>query len=311
MKRLIIICTVVLLFFVVQCAREETDPPIDNGQKTENPQISFEGRIVFQSNMDGDNEIFLLTEEGLTRLTDNDWQDEYPVWSPDGARIAFTANPGGNYDIQIMNADGSGIEALTSSKLDEKEPAWYPDGNQIAYSREKKGLLRKNIAVFKVNLQTGASRAVFPRYDKTHAIPHVSPVEPLLTFTGKRTMGWDAAVYNWDTRKVLYLEDGGKSCRARFSKDGQTLAYVSSKADGKGDIWLIRPDGSGGRRLTIREKTYDYFPAWSPDGRSVVFNSSGQHDHNGNWALYIVEVDSGQATLLFDSPGNDVFPDWH
>ena len=175
MKRLVIICTVILLFFVVQCAREEIDPPTDNGQKTENPKISFEGRIVFQSNMDGDNEIFLLTEDGLTRLTDNDWQDEYPVWSPDGARIAFTANPGGNYDIQIMNADGSGIEAVTSSNLDEKEPAWYPDGNQIAYSREKKGLLRKNIAVFKVNLQTGASRAVFPATTKPMPSPMSHP----------------------------------------------------------------------------------------------------------------------------------------
>jgi len=311
MRRLISICTLALLIFVIHCAREDRDQPVDNGQKMKAPQISFEGRIVFQSNMDGDNEIFLLTEEGLTRLTDNDWQDEYPVWSPDGTRIAFTADPEGNYDIQIMNADGSGIEAVTSSDLDEKEPAWYPDGKQIAYSREKKGLLRKNIAVFKVNLQTGAVRAVLPRYDKTHAIPDISPAGMLLTFTGKRTMGWDAAVCNLDTRSVLFLEDGGKSCRARFSGDGETLAYVSSKADGKGDIWLIRPDGSDRKRLTIRDETYDYFPSWSPDGRFVVFNSSRQHDHNGDWALYVVDVDTGWATLLFDSPGNDVFPDWH
>jgi Tol biopolymer transport system component len=123
-------------------------------------------------------------------------------------------------------------------------------------------------------------------------------------------MGWDAAMYDSRQNKVLFLDDGGKSCRARFSKDGKKLAYVSSKSDGKGDIWTMNVDGTGKKRLTERDDTYDYFPSWSPDGNFVVFNSSTQHDHNGDWALYVVDIKTGEARLLFDSPGNDVFPDW-
>jgi TolB protein len=117
-------------------------------------------------------------------------------------------------------------------------------------------------------------------------------------------------MYNLRSHEVKFLDEGGKSCRARFSRDGTKLAYVSSQADGKGDIWIMNPDGSNKTRLTERDETYDYFPAWSPDDRFIVFDSSRQHDHNGDWALYVIEVKSREARLLFDSPGNDIFPDW-
>ena len=274
------------------------------------PLVEFEGAIVFHSNFDGDNEIYVLDKKGLVQLTNNSWNDEYPVWSPDGSRIAYTSDPDGHYDIHVMNADGSVTGAVTSFTSDEKEPSWFPDGNRIAYSREIGRLLRDKISLYKVNLREGKSAPLIPGSGKTNAIPDISPTEPLVTFTQKRLMGWDSALYNWKTGKAEWLDEGGKSCRARFSPDGTMLAYVSSKSDGKGDIWLMKADGSGKRRLTERDETYDYFPSWSPDGRFVVFNSSTQHDHSGDWQLWIVEVATGRAELLLDTPGNDVFPDW-
>ncbi|MBN2207055.1 MAG: PD40 domain-containing protein, partial [Candidatus Aminicenantes bacterium] len=76
------------------------------------PEFAFEGRIVFQSDMDGDNEICLLTADGVRKLTDNAWNDEFPKWSPDGSKIAFMANPNGPYILFVMNADGSGLAPL-------------------------------------------------------------------------------------------------------------------------------------------------------------------------------------------------------
>ena len=275
------------------------------------PLVSFEGRIVFHSNFDGDNEIYLLTKNSLRKLTDNDWEDEYPVWSPDGTRIAYSANPKGNYNIHVMEATGAGAAALTSFSSNERSPAWFPDGKSIVYSREIKKLLGKKTTLYKVDIQTKISKKLIPGYSKTHAIPNVSPTDPLITFTAKRLRGWDSAMFNWSTKEVEFLEKGGKSCRARFSPDGKKLAYTSSRADGKGDIWLMDPDGSHKFRLTERDQTYDYFAAWSPDGRYIVFNSSKQHDHNGDWQLMIINVQTKKTVLLFDSPGNDVFPDWN
>lgn len=293
------------------CGSENESTKEDIKEINMKPNFPIEGRIIFHSNLDGDNEIYLMTKTEIKKLTDNTWNDEYPVWSLDGKKIAFTANPEGNYDIFTMNPDGSEITAMTFSPSDEKDPSWFPDGKRIAYTRETKKFLRKQLLIFQVDIDTKKTKRIIPRYSKGHAIPHISPTEPLLTFTGKRTIGWDSALYDMRKNEVKFLDKGGKSCRARFSKDGKKLAYVSSKADGKGDIWIMNPDGSQKIRLTEMNETYDYFSSWSPDGKYIVFNSSDQYDHNGDWKLYIIEVKTRKVIFLFDSPGNDVFPDWN
>jgi TolB protein len=42
--------------------------------------------------------------------------------------------PGGNYEISVMNADGTGVRQLTHSPADDGWPAWSPDGSRIAFS---------------------------------------------------------------------------------------------------------------------------------------------------------------------------------
>lgn len=308
--RIPLILALFLFNFLYTC-NQSSEPSGKNVQGQNNQKFfDFTGEILFHSNFDGDNEIYKLSKNGVVKLTDNNWNDEYPVWSPDKSKIAFTADPKGHYNIYTMNPIGSRITQITATQTHDKDPSWYPDGKTIAYSQEKKKVVKKEILLYRVNILSKLKEKLLPNYGKTHAIPHVSPTQPLITFTGKRMMGWDVAIYSSVTDTVQFLEERGKSCRARFSRDGKKLAYVSSSADGKGDIWLMNPDGTNKTRLTERDDTYDYFPCWSPDGRYIAFNSSSQHDHNGDWQLYIIEIETKKTILVFDSPGNDVFPDW-
>ncbi|MDP2711488.1 MAG: hypothetical protein Q8O56_09740 [Solirubrobacteraceae bacterium] len=93
---------------------------------------------------DTDRGIFTLDADGGRPRTLFDVPgafDSAPAWSPDGRRIAFEstanvdgANPEGDMEIWVMNADGSAPRQLTSNAAHDEGPAWSPDGRLIAYT---------------------------------------------------------------------------------------------------------------------------------------------------------------------------------
>ncbi len=113
----------------------------------EYPAWSPDGsRIAFASTRDGNYEIYVMNADGTaqTRLTDNPAYDMSPAWSPDGTRIAFDTQRdsfppkevgiGPEFEIHIINADGSGDTRLTNNTQEDRFPAWAP-GNRIAFTR--------------------------------------------------------------------------------------------------------------------------------------------------------------------------------
>ncbi|MCX6561126.1 MAG: hypothetical protein NTZ26_11525 [Candidatus Aminicenantes bacterium] len=275
------------------------------------PSFEFGGGIVFQSDLDGDNDIYLLTGTGLRRLTDDPASDEFPKWSPDGKRIAFSSNRTGRYQIHTMASDGSDVRQVTHSEADAIEQAWFPDGRRLAFTEERRRAVGRSYILKSVGLDGGTAETLLPEFEGSSALPEFSPAAPVLGFTGKRLRGWDIYVVDLATRAVRPLTEGGHACRPHFSPDGAKIAYASSEADGKGDIWIMNSDGSGRERLTDRPDTYDYFASWSPDGRSIVFSSGTEHyPTQGIWSLAIVRVTTKRVIPLFGSGARDVFPDW-
>ena len=318
-KRLLFVLICLYSVLLVFCQSQNNNPPPEQniaGFQDYVPEVEFRGKIIFQSDMDGDHEIYLLTKKGLKKLTDNEWNDENPKWSPDGEKIGFTANPGGKYEIFVMNADGTDLTQLTThvrNPIGHTGHNWHPDGKRIAYSIERRRGIRKSHRMEMVDIHSKIIEEFAPELKGKTAIPDFSPIEPLVGVTSKGTIGWEVAVYHLQTKELSFLTEGGKSCRPHFSWDGKKIAFVSAEADGKGDIWLMNPDGSEKTRLTHRDEHYDYFPAWSPDDMFVVFSSTLSYKKKlkGDWALFLTKVDDKKTTLLLDTPGGDLFPDWH
>ena len=72
-------------------------------------------RILFHSNRDGNYQIYSMNPDGaeLTRITDDSYNDLYPVLSHDGSKVAFVSDRTGTDNIYVMNSDGSDIVRLT------------------------------------------------------------------------------------------------------------------------------------------------------------------------------------------------------
>jgi len=76
---------------------------------------------------------------GITQLT-YDVTDTNPEVSPDGKKIAFMSRRDGNWEIYVMNIDGSGLQRLTDNGDTDGLPIWSPDGQTIAFASDRKGL---------------------------------------------------------------------------------------------------------------------------------------------------------------------------
>ena len=62
-----------------------------------------------------------------------------PSWSPDGKRIAFTSTRDGNYEIYLINADGTQLRRVTNHPERDDFAIWHPDGKRLLTIAERKG----------------------------------------------------------------------------------------------------------------------------------------------------------------------------
>ena len=118
----------------------------DNGTNNDYPTWSPDSQqIAFVSNESGKSDIWTVNVGGGTahQLTTNSNADaQSPAWTPDGRQIAYSTNsthPIGNYEIYLMNTDGTHMQRLTTSDGDSDSPAWSPNGQQIAYVTTQNG----------------------------------------------------------------------------------------------------------------------------------------------------------------------------
>ena len=79
-----------------------------------------------------------------------------PQWSPDGRRILFTTVQGGNSEVEVMNADGSGRRNLTRNHAEDTTARWSPDGRRIFFVSTRAG----SNTIFVMNADGSGQRRV-------------------------------------------------------------------------------------------------------------------------------------------------------
>jgi TolB protein len=90
-----------------------------------------------------------------------------------------------------------------------------------------------------------------------------------------------------------------------WSPDGSLIAFTAFRGAHPGEIYVMRPDGTGQRDLT-GDRAYNDLAAWSPDGRKIAFMTN----RDGNDEIYVMNADGSHQRRLTMSPWDDYAPSW-
>lgn len=260
------------------------------------------GRILFETNRDGNQEIYMIEPDGSPsiNLTNNPAIDFSPAWSPDWNSIAYNSGIGGNTEIFYMDIQTMQSRNLTNFPAKDWEPDWSPDGSQIVFFTDRDGFSE----IYTLKLNTLATqRLTTSDFYERH--PAWSPDGNQIAFSSDQEGDWEIYLMDKDGGNVINLTNNEVLDLApAWSPDGSMLTYASKL----GDNWdIFRMDI---KTHTITQLTNnpanDLNPAWSPDGQKIAFQS----DRDGNLEIYIMNADGSEPVNITNHPANDLNPDW-
>jgi Tol biopolymer transport system component len=229
------------------------------------------GRIAFTMRTETDDfDVYTMNPDGtgVFQVTTDPARDLNPRWSPDGARIAISSNRGGEFDIWVVNADGTGdpvqVSGFGSETVRDSFPSWTADGQSIVFQR---GF----VAEFWIANADGSG-------GETKLgdgfVPAASPRGQKVAFTS--TTDLKLHVLNLGDGTTTQVTSGPANqldAEPNWSPRGNDLVF-SRDTTGQNDLYVVHSDGSGLVRLTDTPSVAasEGSPVWSPDGTRIAFS---------------------------------------
>jgi Tol biopolymer transport system component len=233
-----------------------------------------------------------------------------PTPTPGPGRIVYESKRLDNWDIWVMNADGSGKKRMTKNPQRDSDASWSPDYSHIVYASERTAEDPPNREIYVMDIDKGDSgglkRLTFEEgkdYD-----PSWSPDGTRIAFVSKRDGDWEIYLVNPDGGNLVNLTSNKyNETDPSWSPDGSRIAFASDRdnPDGDSEIYTMRADGTHWRRLTNNAYA-DGDPSWSADGTRIAFECW----RGGSFEICTINADGTNQTRVTHNEVADSDPSW-
>ena len=226
----------------------------------------------------------------FSKLTSQPGVEWFPSLSPDGKWVVYSGGSSGRRQIYLQSVSGqTPLDLSRDTTADDDQPAFSPDGELIAFrsSRDGGGIFvmgRTGEAIKRVT-HVGFHPAWSP--DGTQLAFTTENVELYPQNATGRSGLWIANVTTGEIRRLYE----GDAVLASWSPHNQRIAYTHRLGNPtQSAIWTI-PVRGGTPKPVMSEKTTNWNPVWSPDGKYLYFSS----DRRGSMNLWRVPIDEASG----------------
>jgi dipeptidyl aminopeptidase/acylaminoacyl peptidase len=253
--------------------------------------------------------LFAMQPQNGDRLALNYGTDQGASYSPDGTRIAFMNDYDGDFEICVMNADGTGIKQLTKNSAIDGYPTWSPDGRKIAFASNRDG----DDDIWVMNAD-GSDQTNITSDDPTNnEDPHWSPDQRWIGTTTDAYGIWHVLLLSPDGKSQATLNWGRESTWFdSWAPDGKSF-LVHSRREGDYDIYRYDiPDADPVQwgllegKLVSNDDAAEQRAVWSPDGKQIALSSN----RDGDFEIYVMNADGGPQRQVTHNRVDDIVDDW-
>jgi TolB protein len=178
------------------------------------------GIIYVMNAADGSNQTRLSTDDANNK-------DYRPDWSPDGTKIAFTSYRDGNFDIYVMNADGSGQTNISNNPADDFGPDWSPDSTKIVFASNRYVITHHDIYVMNAD---GSGQTMLTNSSKDETWPSWSPDGTKIAFESDQDGNGNIYAMNASdgSNQTRLTNSTANDCNPKWSPDSTKIAFDSN-----------------------------------------------------------------------------------